>query len=182
MNRESSLAQLLQWRASHAEAEAPSVPSAQQLLAFARPWWEQWPQRFQRCLVRLGSMHVVYGHAMTSPLHGRGGHPVATLLIDDDDEVETAARVLYLSVRDGVLRFRFQLDGFHEDEPNAFDVSLISDVGDQLLLTAVAERSPDHEFRLDAPVSDAIAQAWGSLRVTDRMPFRLMLRATTDLS
>src|SRR5436309_3280949 len=101
--------QLLRWRLSQAEAEAPPAPRAGRLLELARPWWETWPERFQSFVERLGGIEVAYGHA-AEPRQPRGGHPVPALVVRAVEELETSVRVLYINVREGRLRLRFQLD------------------------------------------------------------------------
>jgi len=106
MTNDMSVEQLLVWRLAQADADAPPAPRAARLLDLIRPWWEVWPERFQEYWGRLSAIQLVYGHAMTEPLHVRSSHPVAALIAHAEG-VETFARVLYLSVRDSQLRLRF---------------------------------------------------------------------------
>src|SRR5712671_2425904 len=110
MKREFDIEQLLRWRLDRAEAEAPIPPHAGRLLELVRPWWEVWPERFLATVRHLGAVQVSYGYAMSELQHGRTGYPVPSLITRDDEEIEAPARVLYMSVRDGKLRLRFQLD------------------------------------------------------------------------
>src|SRR5882672_1530378 len=110
MKTEIPLEQLLCWRLSQAEAEAPPAPRAARLLALTRPWWETWPEQFRSFVERLGKIQIAYGHAMAEPRPSRSGYPVAALIIRTSEELETSVRVVYLNVRDGRLRFRFQVD------------------------------------------------------------------------
>src|SRR5688572_7279321 len=111
MSNEISVGQLLRWRAARAEAEAPPAPRAARLLELARPWWEALPARFQSLVERLGNIQIAYGHAMAEPVSvRRSGHPVPTLIVRRAEESETSVCVLYLGVRDGRLRLRFQLE------------------------------------------------------------------------
>lgn len=178
MSHEFSVEELLRWRLARAEADAPPAPRAARLIELARPWWEIWPERFQAYVERLGRIQVAYAHAMAELARGRTGHPVPTLIADA--EVETAARVLYFSVRDGRLRLRFQLDVASEHAEQDYDVTFVSDPGDRPLLSANAVASVEHEYRLDADLSEELASSWEALKVTDRMPYRLILRPVTN--
>jgi len=111
--------------------------------------------------------------------HGHSGHPVPTLISRDDDELEAPVRVLYLNVREGRLRLRFQLDPIPRVE-HGFEVTFISEGALQPILSAYATLSVDGEYRLDADLPEDLAANWESLKVTDRMPFRFILRPAID--
>jgi hypothetical protein len=175
MNPEMSVAELLRWRLAQAEAEAPPPPRARRLLEAARPWWEVWPERFRAQVERLGRMHTGYAYAMGEPVRGRAGHPVPTL-IAEAEELETFARVLYLALRDGRLHLRFQLDSLPGKREDVFEVTFVSDAAARPLLSAQAMASLDTEYSLEADVSDELAASWQELKVSDRMPFRFILR------
>jgi hypothetical protein len=172
--------QLLRWRLSQAESEAPPAPRAARLLELARPWWETWPERFQSLVERVGRIQMAYGHAMTESGHTRSGHPVPTLVVRPGEELETSVRILYLNVRDGRLWLRFHLDGVAAQAQESFDVTFVTDQPAPPLLSARATLSVDNEYRVDAELSGELARDWASLKVTDRMPFRLILRSATD--
>jgi hypothetical protein len=116
---------------------------------------------------------------MAPQQHGHSGHPVPTLISRDDDELEAPVRVLYLNVREGKLRLRFQLDPIPRVE-RGFEVTFISEEALQPILSAYATLSVDGEYRLDAELPEDLAANWESLKVTDRMPFRFILRPATD--
>jgi len=179
VKREFDLERLLKWRLERAEAEAPVPPRAAHLVEQARPWWDRWPERFQAYVQRLGAIQISYGYAMSELKHGHGGHPVPTLISRDDQEVESPVRVLYVNVRDGRLRLRFQIDPIPRIEPG-FDVTFVSDGGLRPILSAYASLSVDGEYRLDAELPEELAVTWESLKVTDRMPFRFILRPAID--
>ncbi|HZF68207.1 MAG TPA: hypothetical protein VEZ47_09225 [Gemmatirosa sp.] len=177
---------ILRWRLALAEATAPPPPSATRLLALARPWWEQWPARYRAQVERLLAMPLAYGYAMVAPDGAARGHALA-VLIARGDERETYARVLYVSVRDGRLRMRIELDAAPagEDAPgdvaDVFEATFVGDADDardvtQPLLAGTAELAQNGEYRLEAELPDALAVRWTTLRATDRMPFRLILR------
>src|SRR6185436_7178633 len=96
MKTEIPIGQLLRWRLSQAEAEAPPAPRAARLLEMARPWWETWPEQFQSLVERLGKIQVAYGHAMAEPQQSRSGHPVPVMIVRAIEELEASARVLSL--------------------------------------------------------------------------------------
>jgi hypothetical protein len=175
MTNDMSVEQLLVWRLAQADAEAPPAPRAARLLDLIRPWWEIWPERFQEYLDRLSAIQLVYGHATTEPLHVRSSHPVPALIAHADG-VETFARVLYLSVRDGHLRLRFHLDATPVQAEPAFDVTFVSEPTGRPVLFARASHSMENEYRLDVDLSQDLASSWEALRVTDWMPFRFILR------
>jgi len=172
--------ELLRWRAARAEAEAPAAPRAARLLEMARPWWEIWPERFQSFVERLGRIQVAYGHAMAEPRQSHSGHPVPALIVRSVEELETSVRVLYLNVRDGRLRLRFQLDAATVQAQESFEVTFVSDKPQRPLLSAPAIFSLDGEYRIDIELSEEFARGWEQLKVTDRMPFRLILCSDKD--
>jgi hypothetical protein len=179
MKKNISIEELLQLRLAQAEAEAPPAPRGKRLLELARPWWETWPEKFQACAERLGKMRVAYAHAMTELRHARGGHPVPALIVRDGQETEDFARVVYLAVRDGRLRLRFELsapaDGAKVEN---FEVTLVADRTSRPVLSAPATVAVDCEYRMDAELPAEIVVGWDALKVTDRMPFRFILRAS----
>jgi hypothetical protein len=179
MRREFDIEQLLRWRVERAESDAPLPPDGLRLLKRARPWWEIVPERFAAQVRRLGAIQVSYGYAMAQLHHGHSGHPVPTLISRDDEELESPARVLYVNVRDGRLRLRFHLDPIPRTE-QGFEVTFISETALQPIFSAYATLSVDGEYRLDADLPGDLATTWESLKVTDRMPFRFILRPAVD--
>jgi len=179
MSNEISVEQLLRWRAARAEAEAPPAPRAARLLELARPWWETLPERFQSLVERLGNIQIAYGHAMAEPVSARrSGHPVPTLIVRRAEELETSVCVLYLGVRDGRLRLRFQMERAIAPTANTFEATLIAE--GVAILSAPAVLSVDNEYRMDCELPENLARDWKELKVTDKMPFRLILRSDKD--
>jgi hypothetical protein len=168
---------LLRWRLSQAEAEAPPAPRAARLLELARPWWERWPERFQSLVERVGRIQIAYGHAMTEPRRDGSGFPVPTVIFRTAEELETSVRVVYFAIRDGRLRLRFQLDAAIGQAHESFDVTFIAGPAARPLLSAQATLSMDSEYRIDTELPEELARNWVLLKVTDRMPFRLILRS-----
>ncbi len=177
MKTDIPIEQLFRWRLTQAEAEAPPAPRAARLLAMARPWWETWPEQFQSLVERLGRIQVSYGHAMAEPQQSRSGHPVPVIIVRAVEELEASARVLYLNVRDGRLRLRFQLETAPTPAETAYEVTIISDATAKPLFSARASLAMGNEYRLDAELAEENAKSWEQLKVTDRMPFRLILRS-----
>ena len=169
---------LLRWRLSHAEAEAPPAPRAARLLELARPGWESWPERFQSVIERLTRIQTAYGHAMAEP-QSRSGHPVPALIVHTGEELETSVRVLYLNVRNGQLHLCFQLDAAPAQAEQDFEVTFVSEPAARPLFSAPAAKSVGSEYRLSAELSEEVARDWERLKVTDRMPFRLILHPVT---
>jgi hypothetical protein len=178
MSSERDIEGLLRWRLARAEAAAPPPPRASHLVVLSRPWWETWPERFQAAAERLLAVpRVAYGHAMSTQQEGRTGHPVPALVIHVVEEFETSARVLYLSIRDGRLRLRFQLDAGPARTERMLEVTFLSDDEPAPLFSAHAESSIESEYRLDAELPPHLSRTWEHVKVTDRMPFRLILHS-----
>jgi hypothetical protein len=180
MTHDPSIERLLRWRLARAEAEAPPAPRAARLLALARPWWETWPERFRSQVERLGRVPLAYGYAMAVSRRSpeRSGHPVPALIARVED-VEAYARVLYLTVRDGRLRLRFEIDAAVGITDEAFDATFIEEGYERPLFSCHAALAQSGEYRLDAELPDQLAERWAPLKVTDRMPVRLILRPVT---
>jgi len=178
MKIEIPIEQLLRWRLSQAQAEAPPAPRAARLLELARPWWETSPERFHSMIERLSKMQIAYGHAMAQP-QSRSGHPVPALIVHTAEELETSVRVLYVNVGNGQLHLRFQLDAAPARAEQDFEVTFISEPLARPLFSAPAARSEGSEYRLSAELSEEIARDWERLKVTDQMPFRLILQPVT---
>jgi hypothetical protein len=178
MKQEIDIEGLLRWRLERAEAEAPLPPHAARLLEIAKPWWDIWPDRFESSARRLGAIRISYGYAMSELHHGHTGYPVPTLISRGDEELESSARVLYLSVRNGRLRLRFQIDPIPAPD-QSFEVTFVYDAGLRPILSTNAVLSVDGEYRLDVELPEELAVTWDSLKVTDQMPFRFILRPDT---
>ena len=171
------ISQLLRWRLSQAKSEAPPAPRAARLLERVRPWWERWPEQFRLLAGRLGQMQVAYGHAMAEPRPSRGGPPVPALVALANQEIEARASALCLHVRNGRLLFRFQLEAVAAQLPERLEATFVAEPSARPLLSAQATLSMDAEYRIDAELPVDLAREWERLKVTDRMPFRLLLRS-----
>jgi hypothetical protein len=186
MSRPLPVEVVLRWRLARAAANAPPAPRASHLLELARPPWELWPARWRAAVERLRQVQVVYGHAMTAADRRAGGYPVPVVVAGADGDVEGFAQVLYLSVVDGQLRLRFALDVAVMSAGAALEVLFVAEDGgdgvvpDAPVLVANAARSVEREYRLAAELPTDLARTWAPLRVTDPMPFRLVLRPIDD--
>jgi len=176
MNTDLEVEQLLRWRLARAEAGAPRAPSGSRLLELARPWWESWPGRFAELAGQVGRVQADYGYAMAAPDRAGGGHPVPALVVTESEELTTCARILYFNIRDGRLRLRFRLDETPARARESFGATFVTGEGGRPLLSAQAALSLENEYRTDTEIPEELAREWEPLRVTDRMPFRLILR------
>jgi hypothetical protein len=172
--------ELLRWRLARAEAEAPPPLRATRLLELARPWWETWPEQFRSLVERLGQVQVAYGHAMAEPRQSRTAHPVPTLIVRAGEEFQAFASVLYFRIGRGRLRLRFQIDPAHRQSDSAFEVTFVAAATAIPLFSSHATLSVENEYRLDAELPEKVASEWQQMKVTDRMPFRLILRTDTN--
>jgi hypothetical protein len=179
MNGKTSIEQLLRWRLTQAEATAPPVPRAALLLDMARPWWDRLPEQFQNFARQLDRIHIAVGHAMAEPHVSGPGYPVPVLVIHVAEKLETSARVLYLTVHDGRLRLRFRLNAAIPMPLESFEVTFV-DSGLHPLFSANATSSVAGEHRLDIELPGQLASDWEKLKVTDRMPFRFIVRLDND--
>jgi hypothetical protein len=173
MSEDESIERLLRWRLARAEAEAAPPPSGADLLASIQPPWDRWPARFDALVRRLSAVQLAYGYAQARTERHPHGHPVPTL-IDVRHGTDTLSHVLYIAVRDGVLRLRFRLEA--AADVREYDAILVEERTSRPVLSARATGSIDQEYRLDAPMPVDLAHAWASLKASDAMPFRLILQ------
>lgn len=180
MSVDRSLQLLLHWRAEQAEMEAPPPPRASELLRRARPWWLRMPEEFDRGVARLFQTRLNLGYALEGGPARQRGATVPALLPGPDGERLGYVRVTYLSIRDDRLRLRFTLD----DQTARLDATLaltfVADPSGAPLLEAAAHEAGDHEYRAECPLPPELAAEWSRLRVTDAMPFRLIVRSDVD--
>jgi hypothetical protein len=170
---------LLRWRLAIAEREAPTPPRAAELVAAVRPWWERLPEHFTEMARRLGRMQVTYGYALDDAKRSSaaGGYPVPALVTPPGD-FATFARVMYLSLRDGQLRLRFSLEDSLPTPSESVEVTFVATDSSRPICSALAHQHIDGEFRVEAAIPVELQQRWQTLRVTDPMPFRFILRPT----
>jgi len=177
MTMQPNVGQLLRWRLALSEAEAPEAPTAASLLAIPRPWWELWPERFRDCVDRLSQIQVNHAFAMADPSRANpGGYLVPCVLENGAEQKEVHARILYFDVRKSQLRLRFALENPGEKAGDSLELTFVSEGAEHPLCAARAERSLDDEYHLEVELPGGIAAQWKHLKVTDRMPFRFILR------
>jgi hypothetical protein len=181
MKTKVTISQLLRWRVSQAEADAPPAPSADRLLEMARPWWEVWPEQFRSLVDRLGQIQVAYEDAMEETRPSRGGFRVPTLIALANQECEARASVLYLNVRNNRLRLRFRLNAVAAQLPECIEATFVAESSALPRLSARATLSVDAEYCIDTELPVNLAREWEHLNVTDRMPFRLLLRSDKNV-
>lgn len=181
MKTEPPIELLLSWRSAQAEAEAPAPPRAARLLELARPWWQHSPERFAALVAAFDGMHARFGHAMETNAERGGSFPVPAVIARTNVETSLLADILYLHIRGRTLRLRFQLSPLPElPEPN-LEVTFVAVDGPRAMFAAPAALAPGGEYRLEVELSAEFAQAWAHLRVTDRMPFRFVLRPADEV-
>ena len=98
----------LHWRFESMKEEAPTAPSAAQLIERALPWWERSPERFRALIGRLEKIQSGNDRKGGQSDNGSGVHAVPALMVRGEAETECFAHVLDFKIRDGRLHFRFQ--------------------------------------------------------------------------
>lgn len=176
MNGDDTIELLLRWRLAHGESHAPPAPRATRLLEAVRPWWEVWPERFQAAVARLSSLPYAYGHAMTELRQGASGQPLPAVILRREGEIEVAARILYLDVRKSCLRLRFELDAPPVMSPAGFEVTFVPEAHAASRFVAGAVQAAGNEYRLETHLEEGTFREWQKLKVTDPIPYRLILR------
>jgi hypothetical protein len=177
MNTEFSVEELLSWRTAQAENEAPSAPSACRLLRQVRPWWESAPEVFRGLVSQLDALNVRFGHAADGPAARGSGYPVPTLIAQTNAETGSLADVLYIHLNKQNLKLRFRLHDMPEEPDSPVEVTFVTLNEAQVLFAAQARLAPGGEYRLEVEVPEHLALSWSTLKVTDRMPFRFILRS-----
>ncbi|HEY1108993.1 MAG TPA: hypothetical protein VGE76_10185 [Opitutaceae bacterium] len=169
------LADLIQWRSAQAEAEAPPPPRAARLLELTRPWWQVQPEDFQRLIQQFETMLCV-GYAMPPDRAPRGNYPVAAVLAQTNVETNALADILYFSVRGKTLRMRFALRAAPDLRQANIEVTFVAADSAEPLFCTEAKLGPDGDYRVEIELPANQAGEWARLRVTERMPFRFILR------
>lgn len=178
MKTELPIERLLAWRVAQAETDAPPAPRAARLLELSRAWWERWPESFDRLVAQLGNIRVNYGHAMVAEPRGRG-YPVPAVVARTNVEIGSLAEILYFNVASSRLRLRFQVQPVLDPAEPRLEVTFVAVDEPRALFVATAVLAPSDEYRVDAEIPEAVARAWAEIKVTDRMPFRFVLREAT---
>jgi hypothetical protein len=176
MRTEVTIDELLRWRLASAEVDAPPRPRAAELLAWAQPWWDRYPARFQNVLQLLMTLETAVGNAMAQTGQPCALDPVPTLIVRADEQTQARVGVLHFNLREGRLHFRFYLDACGNSFEDSFEVTFVSNSPPKPLFFVQARRLAETEYRIDAEISPEQAAQWAGLKATDPMPFRLILR------
>jgi len=181
MTSEKIAEEYLRWRFRLMKAEAPTAPSAAQLIERALPWWERNPERFRALVGRLEKMQSGNDHNAGLPDHGSEVHAMPVLIVRGDAEVEGFARVLDFKVCNGKLHFRFQVAPSFESGTSTLAVTFISHPASRALLLTPAFGSSEVGYIVYTDLLPENAGAWTLLDETDHLPFRLILHLTPAL-
>ena len=173
MKTEVSIEQLLRWRLVCAEADAPPQPCAAQLLAWAQPWWERCPERFQYALQSLMALEGEVATDMSQPRYPGALSPVPTLIVCANEHIHACVYILAFDLRDGQLHLRFALNAYANMVEDRSEVTFIS--SSKPVLFAEATRLVNTEYGLDAEIPAELTKQWASFKATDPMPFRWIL-------
>lgn len=176
MNETREVGELLRWQAARAARQAPPPPRAAALLEQIRPWWERWPERFRQLADSLAALDVRYGHAATDPRPNRDGFLVPTVVVRTQAEDRTHSSILYFAISGGRLRLRFQVMPAPDVLPTKAEVTFVDAATARALLVAPVEAASSGEYRVEAELPEKVAAAWCDLKVTDRMPFHLIVQ------
>jgi hypothetical protein len=168
--------ELLCWRLEKATAEAPPAPAAASLLALARPWWETSPARFQSAIQKLNSIPSAQAHSICESGHLPASNPMPTLILRTAEEQEASLRMLSIGVKNGRMQLSFQFETVAGPEEQEFELTFVSELTSKPLFRTHAAKSASGEYWLEAELPSELAENWKRLKVTDRLPFRLILR------
>ena len=171
---------LINWRSAQAEADAPPPPRAARLIELNRPWWQLQPERFQS-LVRQFEATMRVGYAMDPDRAQRQNYPVPAVLAQTNVETNALADILYFSLRGRMLRMRFAVRVAVELRRPNLEVTFVAAESPEPLFFAKAILSPDGDYRVEVEVPPLLAEGWSRLRVTERMPFRFILRPQDEV-
>ena len=174
------LEDLLNWRTALAEAEAPPPPRAARMLELARPWWELRPEQFRALVQQFGTLMGV-GYAMDPGSSQRENHPVPAVITRTNVETTALADILYFSIQGRILRMRFHLRHAPELRQSPLEVTFVAPGSAEPLFFTEATLGRDGNYRIEYELRSDIADAWARLRVTERMPFRFILRAPDEV-
>src|SRR5690606_36642276 len=116
------------------------------------------------------------GYAMDPERAQRENYPVPAVLAQTNVETNALVDVLYFSLRGRTLRMRFALRVAADLRRPGLEVTFVAAESPEPLFCAKANLSPDGDYALEVEVPTPLAEAWSRLRVTKRMPFRLILR------
>ena len=180
MKRNVPIEQLLRWRLARAQSEVPVAPSAARLLKLARPWWEKWPEKYQLLAEQLSRAKTVHTVTTNGSKPGHSGNLVPALFIRGEEVLEILTRLLSFRVRDAKLRLNFQTEVTLTPPTPVFEAAFISNTTWRPLFSAVATASVDDEYRVETELPARLVRGWERLKVTDHMPFQMILHSGTN--
>jgi hypothetical protein len=166
----------LRWRLEQMKAEAPAAPSASQLIERALPWWEKSPERFRALVGQLETIRTGHGHNGNHPNSSPDGHAVPALLLREEVEIQSSARVLDFKIHDGKLHFRFQLEPPLAPVSSSMEVTFISDASTRPLFFAPAFGSEENGYIVYADLLPELVREWAPLDEANGLPLRLIIR------
>jgi hypothetical protein len=177
MRRKASIERVLRWRFEVAKGEAPPPPSAARLLELARPWWEKWPEMYQKCVEQLRRSQI--GNGQSTPGKKRTGkaYPVPALVVRGEAASVASARMVRFSVCGSRLQIGFRMRAALIPAERFFEATFISATASQPLFDAPATMPHKNEYYIDTEIPGALAKDWRGLSVMHHMPFRLILRS-----
>jgi hypothetical protein len=177
MNNENLSDSVLQWRLARAGRGAPPPPNSARLIEQLRPWWEIWPEKLTALRGQLVNLRVTFGHAAVNAPPSCGSVPVPTVFVHDNKQTGTLAKIVFLSVRGLTLRMRFQIDALPSDATGNLELTILSDQSSRPLVAAEANPVGSGEYRAEVELPPDLAEQWASLKMSERMPFGLILFA-----
>lgn len=180
MNAKTNFSKWLERQQSHAALDAPPAPRGFELLDRVRPWWERWPERFRALAEPLAAMEVHYGRAASGDDPKREGYPVPTVIVRTQAEDRGLARILYFSIADRRLRLRFQMGPDDAVPPENAEVTFVDAASSRPLFAVALEPASGGRFRVEAELTSELAEAWKAFKVTDRMPFHLIIQQASS--
>ena len=169
--------ELLRWRLEHAKSEAPLAPPASRLLDLSLPWWERQPEKFQLLMAQLEKIPPLDGRRSSKSSRSHRPQLVPALFVRGSEKFANSVSVQYFRVRDGRFRLRFKLDTALMPAEPTLQATFISVTGGRPLLCVTATVLASGGYSVDMELPPELAQDWEQVKVTDRMPFRLILRS-----
>jgi hypothetical protein len=180
MSKKTPLEQLLRWRLKQAEAGAPPPPKAAQLLQSARPWWEKRPKDFRSQMGHLRKFQSANSHAATNKRRKGNGILVPALLVCKEVESENYALVTHLNLLETKLRLRFKLETKLPSVEQNLEVTFISNATLTPMFYVTTTVLADNTFQIDTELPVEIAKDWEQLKLTDPMPFGLIIHSNLE--
>ena len=180
MSSKIPLEELLRWRLKYAEEGAPAPPKAVHLLQSARPWWEKRPKDFRLQMEHLRKIQSAHRRATTNKGRNSNGILIPTLLVRKEVESENYAFVTHLRVLETTLRLIFKVKAKLSPMDQNLEVTFISEATLRPMFCVATSISTDSTFQIDTEIPLEIAKDWKHLKLTDPMPFRLIIHSDNN--